>query len=115
MKIILPIILNPISRRKDKSVKLNMDTRELSPQEILTLMSIEGNECWLCLSPNENELEVPDEPAHVEEKTASERLRNVVFVWFKQETSSGKFIGTFESFKNQAYEKIIEGVKSKLI
>ena len=56
MKIILPTILNPISRRKDKSVKLSMETRELSPSEILTLMSMEGEERWLMFSSNKEEL-----------------------------------------------------------
>lgn len=114
MKIILPAILNPISRRKDKSVKLSFETRELGSDEILSLMSLEGNEMWLCVAPNENEIEIPEEKAEVEEKSASERLRGVLFVWFKQESDKGKFIGTFETFKREKMEAIIEGVKKKL-
>lgn len=116
-KIILPAVLKPISRRADKSVKLSLDTRELSPEEILTLMAMEGSEMWLCLAPNAEgiEDEIPEKNAELDEKSPSERLRNVLFVWYKQETEAGKFIGIFEQFRKEKMEKIIEGVKSKLL
>lgn len=114
MQINLPVTLNPISRRKDRSVKLSFETRELQSDEILTLMSLEGSEMWACLATNEDEIEVPEERAEVEEKSSSERLRSVLFVWYKQETESGRFVGLFETFRKEKMEKIIEGVKSKL-
>jgi len=114
MKVILPTVLNPISRRKDKSVKLSLETRELSPQETLTLMSMEGLEMWLCLAPNENELEVPEENAEVDEKSPSDRLRAVLYVWYTQEIKNGTFVGLFDTFRKEKMEKIIWGVKSKL-
>ena len=114
MKINLPVTLNPISRRKDRSVKLSFETRELQSDEILTLMSLEGSEMWVCLAPNEDEIEIPAERAEVDEKSPSERLKAVLFVWFKQETDAGRFVGLFETFRREKMEKIIEGVKSKL-
>lgn len=115
-KIILPALLNPISRRKDKSVKLSFETRELSPEETIALMALEGAEMWICMSPDEKEVELPDNMGAVElgEKTPSERLRSVMFVWYKQETEAGRYIGLFETFRKEKMEKIIEGVKSKL-
>lgn len=115
MKIVLPAQLNPISRRKDKSVKLSLETRELNHEELPTLMSLEGAEMWLCLAPNENEIEIPEENAELDEKSPSERLRNVLFVWFKQESDAGKFVGLFDTFKREKMEAIIEGVKKKLV
>lgn len=113
-KIILPAVLNPISRRKDKSVKLSLDTRELGPEEIMTLMALEGSEGWVCISPNEAELEVPNEKAEVNTKSSSERLRNVLFILWKQETEAGRVIGTFETFRGDQMEKIIQGIKDRL-
>lgn len=113
-KIILPAILNPISRRKDKSVKLGLETRELSPEETLALMAIEGSEMWLCLAPNEKDLEIPEEQAEVDEKSPSERLKAVLYVLYKQETEKGKYIGLFENFRREKMEKLIEMIKSKL-
>ena len=97
MKIILPAVLNPISRRKDKSVKISVETREMTPEETLTLMAMEGEEMWLCLAPNENELETPEENAEVEEKTPSQRMKAVIYILYKQEFDSGKYIGTFDT------------------
>lgn len=115
-KILLPASLNPISRRKDKSVKLSFETRELSPEETLSLMALEGSEMWICMSPNQAEAEVPDGLGNVElgEKSPSERLRNVLFVWYKQEVEANKYVGIFDNFRKEKMEKIIEGVKSKL-
>ena len=112
----LPVILNPISRRKDKSVMLKFDTRELSPQETIALMQLEGSEGWLMYAPNEGGLSVKDIPegnAHTETKSPSERLRSVLFVHFKQATESGKYLGIFDNFYKEQMDKIIEGYKSK--
>ncbi len=115
MKIQIPAIINPPRIRKDKSCAISFDTRELSSEEIFTILSLSQTEGWLSFSPNENEIpDAPDERAEVDQKTPSERLRAVLFVWFSQETESGKFTGTFETFRKEKMEKIIEGVKSKL-
>ncbi len=115
MKITLPSQINPPRLRKDGSASISFDTRELTAEEIFTIMSLRHAEGWLCFAPNENEIDVPEERAEVDEKTASERLRAVLFVWYKQETESGKYVGLFDSFKKEKMEKIIEGVKKKLL
>jgi len=114
MKIILPSQINPPRLRKDGSASISFDTRELTSEEIFTIMSLRHSEGWLCFAPNEEQLEIPEERAEVDEKSASERLRAVLFVWYKQETQNGKFTGLFETFRKEKMEKIIEGVKSKL-
>src|SRR3990167_5703225 len=115
MKIILPAIINPPRIRKDRSISLSFDTRELTAQEIFTVLSLSQSEGWLAFQPNEDGIrDLPEERAEIDEKTPSERLRAVIYVWFKQETDKGKFVGTFETFKKEKYEKIIETIKSKL-
>lgn len=121
MKTILPAVLNPISRRKDRSVKLNFETRELTPTEVLSLMSLEGSEGWLMYQPNEysseeaqNALETSElGRAEVSIKSPSERLRSVIFVHYKQATEEGKYVGIFDTFYKEQLEKIIEGYKVK--
>lgn len=115
IKLILPAQINPPTLRKDGSAKLTFDTRELSAEEIFSIMAMRHTEGWLCFAPNEDELEVPEEDAVLEDEISpSQRLRNVMFVWYKQETSAGRFAGLFETFRKEKMEKIIEGVKSKL-
>ena len=117
MKVTLPVQLNPISRRKDRSVKLSFETRELQPSEILSLMTFEGSEMWLLLASQEAEIDDSEVPEHKPElgtKSRSERLRDVIYVWYKQSVANQTFIGDFETFLNIKLDSIIEGVKTKL-
>ncbi len=117
-KLILPALINPPRLRKDGSASLNFETRELTPEEYMTVMGFRNTEGWLCFVPNEDEKEiaflVPETKAEVDSKTPSERLRNVMYVWFKQESEAGRYVGTFEAFRAERMEKIIEWIKNKL-
>lgn len=113
-KIVMPAIINPPRIRKDGSASISFDTRELNSEELFTIMSLRNSEGWLCFAPNEGELVVPEDKAEVEGKSPSERLRNVLYIWYLQETKAGKYVGIFENFKNDKMEKIISTVKSKL-
>lgn len=116
MKLILPAIIHPPLIRKDGSVSLKFDSRELSAEEYMIIMGFRNTEGWVAFSPNEDGIpDLPNEPAEVDEKTPSERLKAVIYVWYKQESDKGKFVGTFETFRKEKMEKIIEGVKSKLL
>lgn len=115
--IILPVQLNPISRRKDRSVKLSLETRELQPAEILALMALEGAEMWVMLSHQSENLvlgSVPNAKPELGIKSRSERLKNAIFVWYKQSVENQTFIGDFETFLNLKLDSIIDGVKTKL-
>jgi len=114
LKIILPAQINPPRLRKDGSASVVFDTRELSSEEIFTIMTLRHVEGWLTFSPNPDDVEIPEERAELDEKSPSERLRNVLFVWFRQETEAGRFTGLFETFRREKMESIIEGVKKKL-
>lgn len=105
MKIILPAILQPISRRKDKSSVLKFETRELQPSELISLMALEGAEGWLQFSPNQQFEEAPEENAHVSDlKSPSVGLRDALYVVYKQETTKGTFIGLFQQYYDQKME-----------
>ena len=117
MKITLPVQLNPISRRKDRSVKLSFETREQQPSEILSLMSFEGAEMWLLLASVEAEIapeSVPNAKPELGIKSRQERLRDVIFIWYKQSIADQTFLGNFETFYNIKFDSIIDGVKTKL-
>lgn len=114
MKIILPSQINPPRLRKDGSASIVFDSRELTAEEIFTIMSLRHSEGWLTFSPNEEEIEIPQERAEVDEVSATQRLRNVLFVYYKQETEKGRYVGLFENFKREKLEIIIQGVKNKL-
>lgn len=116
MKILLPAQLNPISRRKDKSVKLSYETRELNAEETMLLMSMEGEEGWLMFSTNNDikEEEIPKTDAELETKTPSQRQKSVLYKLYLQDTKNMKYIGSFENYYKIKMEKVIEHWKSLL-
>lgn len=115
MQILLPAIINPPRIRKDRSCAISFDTRELSAEEIFTILSLSQNEGWLAFTPNKEEIpDTPDERAEVDEKSPSERLKAVLYVLWKQQTEKGKYVGLFESFRRERMEQLIEVIKSKL-
>ena len=116
MILTLPAQLNPISRRKDRSVKLSYETRELTPSETMSLMALEGSEGWLIFAPTEHEATaqaIPDIKPELGQKTPSERLRGIIYVHYKQSVEDGKYVGLADTFYNEQMNKIIEGYKLK--
>ncbi len=116
-KIILPVQLNPISRRKDRSVKLSFETRELQPSEVLSLMALEGAEMWILMSHQSENLDqeaLPNSKPELGIKSHSERLRDVIFVLYKQHTQDQKFVGDFETFYKARLDNFIDVIKTKL-
>jgi len=104
------INMNP---RQDGSWKLTFETRELSGDDVKLLAETLQGEGWLVFKPNSTGIipeEVPDSDADSGIKSQSRRLRDVVFILWKQQ--GGK--GDFESFKRVYFEKLIEYTKSKL-
>lgn len=101
------INMNP---RADKSWRLQFETRELSGDEVALLADNFQGEGWLVFKPNEiKQIEIPDTDADSGTKSQSQRLRDVIYVLYKQK---GK--GDFETFYRLYLEKLIELTKSKL-
>lgn len=114
-KLVLPALINPPTIRKDGSIKISFDSRELSAEEYLTVMGFRNCEGWLAFQPTEAGIpELPTEKAEIDVKTPSERLKNVLYVWFRQEVDKGSYVGLFEAFRAEKMEKIIETIKGKL-
>ena len=78
---------------------------------------MEGAEGWLLFASQESEIdhsELPTAKAEVGTKTASERLRSHIFVWWKQSTEDLSYVGDFDTFYKAKLEMFISGVKAKL-
>lgn len=111
----LPVIITSLATKVDGSIKISMETRELSGQDSAKLFELRGSEGWAILSPNEikdEDVKLPTEKADpaVGTKTPSQRLRAVLWRLHEQSHS-----GTdFESFYRIKMESIIEQLKGKL-
>lgn len=85
----LPVIIDSLATRVDGSIKITMSTRELPPQDSARLFELRGTEGWAIFSPNEikdEDVTLPTDTADagVGSKTPSKRLRDRMFVFFKE-------------------------------
>lgn len=100
--------MNP---KADRSWKLVFETRELQGEEVKLLVDNFQGEGWLLFSPNEVSVkDVPTESADAGVKSQSKRLRDVIFILWKQRSEKGDF----ESYYRTYLERLIEYVQSKL-
>ena len=104
-------IITGIRAKVDRSLGLTISTPELSTNEKALFMELQGINTKLTIEP------LDSEPAGIEKidtdletKTASSRLRAVLFVLYKQEGEAG----TFEDFYKLHMEKLIDFIKGKL-
>ena len=113
----LPAQAQPPTFHKDGSVVLKFETRELLPEELMFILGCRQTEGRLVFASQEAEIddsEVLSIKETLDLKSHSQRLKDVLFVWYKQATQSQLFVGDFDTFYKQKMETIIEGVKTKL-
>lgn len=110
-KIQVPAQVVNMNPKADRSWKLVFETRELAGEEVKYLADNFQGEGWLLFSANEIKTsDIPKEDAEPGTKSQSQRLRDVIFILWKQK--GGK--GDFETFYRVYLEKLIELTKSKL-
>ena len=117
MRILTSGILDGYQRRKDRSVSLRFITQEKTSSEMMEIDTMLNGFGIVYFRAEEQvnheeveeldklELDVFDEP-----KTQSQRLRNVLFITWKQEGKKGDF----KTFYKQKTEQIIQHFKNKL-
>jgi len=104
-----------VYQRVDGSIGFSVVTQDISPEEQLVIMKQAGKMGWLLWREDEKpwgDSEVPKENTKLESKSASQRLRSVIFVLWNQKYSD-KY-PNFEEFKDRQMEGIIEQYKEKL-
>ena len=105
------VILSSISHTRDRGIRLGFTTQELNKDERAVIEDQFQQYGNLLFSPNEIDYsDIPKEQAEDKSKTPSKRLRNVLYVLWKQ-TSKEK---DFELYYRIRMEKIIDYVKVKL-
>ena len=109
--ITIPAVLSGYNRKADRSVSLRFNsTLEISSDDFSELDRIHFQTGWLLFSPNEFNVEdIPAEPAS-DGKTPSKRLRDVLFILWKQEGEEGDF----ETFYRTRVNAIVEKIKGRL-
>ena len=104
-------IVTSISSHKDGSLGLRMVTPELTSEEKVAVMEIQGKNLEILINPLDD---LPEETITVkkdiESKSQGQRIRAVIFLLWSQEGEPG----LFEEYYHQTTEKYIEFLKEKL-
>lgn len=113
--LLLPVYVENISTRKDKSVKVTLGTQELSPNQAGDLFQF-MNKLAVCYvvekSISQDEIDQVDKiNPELSGKSQSQRIRNVLFKLFEQNNEGFK---DFNSYYQSKTEKYIEHLKSKI-
>jgi len=116
-KIICPVVLDGYSRRKDRTVSLRFITQEKSSSEIMQIDSMTDQFGILYFRGQEDmnheeikELDSIDLDLYDEPKSQSKRLRNVLYIIWKQEGE----LGDFKKYYKQKTEEVIQHFKDKI-
>ena len=104
--------ITSVRSRKDGSLGLSLETPELSPKEKVLFMELQNIECETTFTPKDfDDKEINEIKTSLDNKSPSQRLRDVLFVWYKQDKTNELFDNWY-AFK---MEKLIDYVKGKLI
>ena len=115
--LLIPAILISFRSLKDKTIKIEFETNELTPEQIMGLAQNSQAFGYLAFKQDKfktEQLMIIDElKADYEDKskTPSKRLRDVLFVAWKQ-TDEG--YSDFEDYYRFKLDKFINHIKSKL-
>ena len=113
--ILIPAIVENIGSRKDNTLKITLGTNELPPDNAGALFALHNKLVTVYISPsqvNTVEIEQVDKlDPELQGKTQGQRIRNVLFLLFQQDTEGFKSFDEFYKFKT---ERIIEHLKTKI-
>jgi hypothetical protein len=113
--ILISAYIENITTRKDKSVKVTIGTQELSQGKAGELFTLLNNLACVYISPKEisqKELDQVDKlDPEIEGKTQSQRIRNVLYKLFQQDSEGHK---DYDSYYRNKTEMYIEHLKKKI-
>lgn len=108
--------IGEVKTRKDRTIRLTLESSmEITdPLELAGLFGLRANSVYVAIKDsnfNDEDVNAIPEPQRMEhEKSPALRLRNVLFLLWKQQGEKGNF----EVFYQASLEKLINQVKEKL-
>lgn len=107
-------IIDSVKANKDKSLTIKLETQELGAEDTSRIFALMGIQIWNCMA----EVEIKDEDLNIPEsvaefkgdKTPSQRLRDLLYIYWKEKKIDKDFRVFYESY----IEKICENIKEKI-
>lgn len=114
MDISVPATISKVTTMADKSLRLQVDTQEIDGETKAKIFSMHDMLGWFVFAPAPiKELTLDDLPQiHLEdnEKTPSQRLRSIMFVYWKEKRLKQDFDIFYRYHINQMINKFRDGL-----
>lgn len=113
----VPSIIKKFETCVDGGMKLTIITQELPPEQGLALMELKGKAGWFVFKDADiSRVDVPEEPTpeFKEDESPSQRLRKVLYVYWKHNREQKKLASVFDVFYKWWIEGKIEDIKGFL-
>lgn len=99
-------LIDSVKANKDHTIMIKLETQELSPDDTSKIFEQMGKQIWVGLADvalKVQDLNIPESMTEINEKTPSQRLRDRMFVYYKE---THKDDSGFRSWYEAALEKI---------
>ena len=110
-----PSQVEGIRTLKDGSIKVDIETQELPPEDMTKLFAFKNKPIWIAFKETEvkyEDLDVKEpEPEFKSDKHPSQRLRAILYVYWEQKYSQQS---DFDSFYKKTIDKLCDIYKDKL-
>ena len=107
-------ILDGAVMKKDQTLSLKIGTAEMHPNDMAQIFNLANRQIWVALAETaltKADLNIPEVvPEFKNDKTPSQRLRNTLYIYWKQIESTQDF----DTYYRRYCEKQIEVIKDKL-
>lgn len=116
--IVIPAMIETIATRADSTIKVVLGTNELTPDKVGGLFMLKNKLAYVAIKEANFQPEEIDALVDIDEdlknlgKTPSMRMRNTLFILFKQNNEGFESFDSYYKFK---MEKVIEHLKSKIL
>lgn len=110
-------ILDGIKTLKDGGIKLAFDTNEITPEQGAEAMRLRNQAGWLVFDsePLPESVELPERtPREVSSKSKSQRLRSIIHLRWKKDTTREKTTLSEDDYYDRRMEVIIQNEKNLL-
>lgn len=109
------IIITSLRSRKDGSLGFSAETPELTSKEKVVWLELQGKNVTALFAPTDSpEAPVVEIDKDLEQKSQSTRIRNTLYVLWKQQTERKQEDRTYEEFYKDKTERYIDNIKSLL-
>ena len=109
----IPGLVDGVTTRKDRTVKITFSTQELPPNEAAVILGLNQKLGVIAFAEKSSQIsqDIMDIPVEFpEEKSPAKRLKNVLYRLWEQEGKQQDF----EVYYRQKIERAIESIKEKL-